>query len=82
MKLYIHQLISVRISLQELVDSMKGLGTKDEDLIRVITTRAEIDMYYIKEEFLAMTRKTLEAVIASDTSGNYQHFLLSLVGGI
>jgi hypothetical protein len=68
--------------LQELVDSMKGLGTKDEDLIRVVTTRAEIDMYFIKEEFYAMARRTLESVIASETSGDYQHFLLSLVGGV
>ncbi len=70
------------ISLQELIDSMKGLCSKDEDLIRVITTRAEIDMYYVKQEFHAMTRKTLEAAIADETSGDYQHFLLSLVGGI
>jgi hypothetical protein len=61
---------------------MKGLGTKDEDLIRVVTTRAEIDMYVIKEEFYAMARRTLESVIASETSGDYQHFLLSLVGGV
>ena len=69
------------IFFQELIDSMKGLGTKDEELIRVITTRAEIDMYYIKQEFHALTRKTLEAAISSETSGEYQHFLLSLVGG-
>jgi len=61
---------------------MKGLGTKDDDLIRVITTRAEFDMYYIKQEFIVMTNKPLEQVIASETSGDYQHFLLSLVGGI
>ncbi|KAG0580458.1 hypothetical protein M758_4G177200 [Ceratodon purpureus] len=71
-----------RYFAQELVDATKGLGTKEEGLIRVITTRAEIDMYYIKQEFLAMTRRTLEAVIASETSGDFQHFLLSLVGGV
>lgn len=60
---------------------MKGLGTNDEALIRVVTTRAEIDMYYIKQEFQATYKKSLESMIAGDTSGNYKFFLLSLVGG-
>lgn len=60
---------------------MKGLGTKDRDLIRIITTRAEIDMYYIKQEFQIMYGTTLEYMIAGDTSGDYRYFLLSLVGG-
>lgn len=71
-----------RYFAQELAEAMEGLGTKDDDLIRIITTRAEIDMYYIKQEFLALTQKTLEQVIDSDTSGDYQHFLLSLVAGV
>jgi annexin A7/11 len=71
-----------RYFAQELVDATRGLGTKDDDLIRVITTRAELDMYYIKQEFLALTDKPLEQVIASETSGDYQHFLLSVVAGI
>ncbi|XP_024372730.1 uncharacterized protein [Physcomitrium patens] len=65
---------------QELHDAMKGYGTKDADLMRVITTRAEIDMYYIKQEFQAMFKKTLQEAIQSNTSGDYRHFLLSLVG--
>lgn len=68
--------------VQELVDATRGMGTKDDDLIRVITTRAEFDMYFIKQEFLALTNKPLEQVIASETSGDYQHFLLSVVGGV
>lgn len=60
---------------------MKGVGTNDEALIRVVTTRAEIDMYYIKQEFQATYKKSLESFIAGDTSGNYKFFLLSLVGG-
>jgi len=70
-----------RYFAQELYSSMKGLGTKDRDLIRIITTRAEIDMYYIKQEFQIMYRTTLEHMIAGDTSGDYRYFLLSLVGG-
>ena len=60
---------------------MRGLGTNDQDLIRVITTRAEIDMYYIKQEYFAMYRGSLEQAISKETSGEYRHFLLTLVGG-
>jgi annexin A7/11 len=69
------------LGVQELYKSMIGVGTDDSSLIRVITTRAEIDMLYIKGEFSSMYNKTLEHMIAGDTSGNYKHFLLTLVGG-
>ncbi len=72
---------SLALGVQELYKSMIGVGTDDSSLIRVITTRAEIDMLYIKGEFSSMYNKTLEHMIAGDTSGNYKHFLLTLVGG-
>jgi len=70
-----------RYFAQELYKSMIGVGTDDSSLIRVITSRAEIDMLYIKGEFSSMYNKTLEHMIAGNTSGNYKHFLLTLVGG-
>ncbi|KAF5206929.1 Annexin d5 [Thalictrum thalictroides] len=60
--------------------AMKGMGTKDTDLIRIVVTRTEIDMQYIKAEYLKNYRKTLHDAIKSETSGNYRTFLLSLVG--
>lgn len=60
--------------------SMKGLGTDDTTLIRVIVTRAEIDMQYIKAEYLKKYRKTLNDAVSSETSGHYRTFLLSLLG--
>ena len=36
---------------QSLQRSMKGLGTKDDSLIRTVITRCEKDMVQIKEEF-------------------------------
>ncbi|KAH9321503.1 hypothetical protein KI387_016142, partial [Taxus chinensis] len=64
-----------------LYKSMKGLGTNDAALIRVVVTRAEMDMEYIKAEFFNTYRKTLEHMISSDTSGDYKAFLLTLVSG-
>ena len=60
--------------------SMKGIGMRDEILIRVIVTRVEIDMQAIKAEFDHKYNKRLEDMISSDTSGNYKKFLLALVG--
>ncbi|KAM0961041.1 hypothetical protein ACFX2I_020367 [Malus domestica] len=60
--------------------AMKGLGTDDPTLIRVIVTRAEFDMQYIKSEYRNKYGKSLHDAVHSDTSGNYRTFLLSLLG--
>ncbi|KAG2667763.1 hypothetical protein I3760_15G130900 [Carya illinoinensis] len=60
--------------------SMKGLGTDDTTLVRVIVTRTEIDMQYIKVEYLKKYKKTLNDAVHSETSGHYRTFLLSLLG--
>lgn len=59
---------------------MKGLGTDDPTLIRVIVARAEFDMQYIKSEYRNKYGKSLHDAVHSDTSGNYRTFLLSLLG--
>ncbi|GAB1624413.1 hypothetical protein AAOGI_44640 [Agarivorans albus] len=43
-------------------------------------SRAEIDMKRIKEQYFNRTSKSLEHAIAADTSGDYQDFLLTLIG--
>nr|QWT06043.1 annexin 5 [Cyamopsis tetragonoloba] len=60
--------------------AMKGLGTDDNTLIRVIVTRTEIDMQYIKAQYLKKYRKTLNDAVHSETSGHYRAFLLALLG--
>ncbi|KAF7808494.1 annexin D5-like [Senna tora] len=60
--------------------SMKGLGTDDSRLIRVIVTRTEIDMCQIKEAYFAKYGKPLTHAVRSDTSGHYKDFLLALIG--
>lgn len=66
--------------LQVLHRAMKGLGTNDTTLIRVIVTRAEIDLQYIKAEYRNKYGKTLNDAVYSETSGHYRTFLLSLLG--
>ncbi|KAK7268301.1 hypothetical protein RIF29_20998 [Crotalaria pallida] len=59
--------------------SMKGLGTDEESLTRVVVTRAEVDMEYIKEEYHKRNNVTLDSDIKGDTSGDYQRMLLALI---
>lgn len=59
---------------------MKGLGTKDRVLIRIMVLRSEIDMQDIKNEFQRMYGKNLESFIKGDTSGDYKRALLCLAG--
>jgi annexin A7/11 len=64
----------------KLYKSMKGLGTNDDDLIRIVVTRSEMDMVQIKECFLEKYKQTLWNFIKDDTSGDYRKLLLGLVG--
>ncbi|KAJ8562889.1 hypothetical protein K7X08_031341 [Anisodus acutangulus] len=65
---------------KQLHKAMKGLGTNDAALIRIIVTRSEIDMQYIKAEYRKKYKKCLNDAVYSETSGNYRTFLLSLLG--
>ncbi|XP_054853337.1 annexin A4 [Eublepharis macularius] len=66
---------------ERLYKSMKGLGTDDNTLIRVMVSRCEIDMIDIKAEFKRMYGKSLYSFIKGDTSGDYRKVLLLLCGG-
>ncbi|XP_067396445.1 annexin A4 [Emydura macquarii macquarii] len=66
---------------ERLYYSMKGLGTNDDTLIRVMVSRCEIDMLDIKHEFKRMYGKSLHSFIQGDTSGDYRKALLLLCGG-
>ena len=43
---------------------MKGLGTDDDTLCRVVVSRCEVDMVQIKEEFQRQYKQTLGMFIA------------------
>ena len=59
--------------------AVKGLGTKDHLLIRVLVSRSEIDMPQIKQYYRQLYGKDMVADIKGDVSGEYQNLLVSLV---
>ncbi|XP_072409993.1 annexin A4-like isoform X1 [Chiloscyllium punctatum] len=66
---------------ERLHKSMKGMGTDDNTLIRVMVSRCEVDMLDIKDEFHRMYGKSLYSFIKGDCSGDYKKILLELCGG-
>uniref|UniRef100_A0A8C5LBZ2 Annexin n=1 Tax=Jaculus jaculus TaxID=51337 RepID=A0A8C5LBZ2_JACJA len=62
-----------------LYKSMKGVGTDEETLIRIIVTRAEVDLQGIKAKFQEKHQKSLSDMVRSDTSGDFQKLLLALL---
>uniref|UniRef100_A0AAY4A5D7 Annexin n=1 Tax=Denticeps clupeoides TaxID=299321 RepID=A0AAY4A5D7_9TELE len=59
-----------------LYHSMKGAGTDDETLIRIMVTRSEVDMLDIRKEFRRMFATSLHAMIKGDTAGDYRKSLV------
>ena len=59
-------------------EAIKGIGTKDHLLMRVIITRDEIDMSQIKECYKKLYGKSMIEAIKDDISGNYRKLMLEL----
>ncbi|XP_074585085.1 annexin Gh1-like [Curcuma longa] len=62
--------------------SISKMGTDEGALTRIITTRAEVDMQQIKEEYYKRNSVRLEQAVKKDTTGDYEDFLLALVGHV
>ena len=58
--------------------AVKGLGTDDNTLIRILVTRDEIDMPQIKQFYKQIYKKDMIEDIKDDTSGNYRKILVEL----
>ncbi|XP_077505605.1 annexin-B12-like [Amblyomma americanum] len=66
---------------ETLYHAMKGLGTNDRVLKRVVVSRCEKDLELIKQEYLDKYKVSLASAIQSDTSGHYRKALLAIVQG-
>lgn len=60
--------------------AINKLGTDEWGLTRVVTTRAEVDLKRIKEEYHRRNSVPLDRAIAKDVSGEYEKFLIELTG--
>ena len=58
--------------------AIKGLGTDDTSLIRILITRKEKDMYLIKDFYKKLFNQDMIKDIEDDTSGNYRKILVEL----
>ncbi|XP_069487266.1 annexin A5 [Ambystoma mexicanum] len=73
---------SIQCYLAEvLYNAMKGAGTDDHTLIRVMVSRSEIDLWDIRQAFRQNHGQSLHSMINNDTSGDYRLALLLLCGG-
>ena len=61
-------------------DAVKGLGTKDHLLIRVLVSRSEIDMPQIKQFYRQLFGKDMYEDVKNDISGDYRTLMLGLIG--
>ena len=61
-------------------DAIKGLGTKDHILIRVLVSRSEIDMPEIKEYYKQTFGKNMYEDVKNDISGEYRNLMLGIIG--
>uniref|UniRef100_A0A8C5LI21 Annexin n=1 Tax=Leptobrachium leishanense TaxID=445787 RepID=A0A8C5LI21_9ANUR len=61
--------------------AMKGAGTDDCTLIRVMVARSEIDLLDIRHEYRKHFGKSLHKAIQGDTSGDYRNTLLLICNG-
>ena len=60
-------------------EAVKGLGTNDTKLVRVIVSRSEIDLKYIKQAYQTMYGRDMLHDVRDDTSGFYKEILTRLI---
>jgi len=65
---------------ERLEAAMKGWGTDDTALIRIIVSRCEIDLGNIKHQYERLYGRTLLSAVKSECSGDYLRALSALIG--
>ena len=59
-------------------EAVKGAGTKDKLLMRILITRDEVDMPQIKECYKKLYGKDMVQAVKDETSGDYKNLLVEL----
>ncbi|XP_075067087.1 annexin A1-like [Mixophyes fleayi] len=65
---------------EKLQNAMKGLGTREKVLNRIIVSHSEIDMKSIKAQYKQLYGKSLRDAIMEETKGDYETVLVALLG--
>ncbi|XP_015957304.1 annexin D2 [Arachis duranensis] len=60
--------------------AINKMGTDEWALTRVVTTRAEVDLQRIADEYQRRNSVPLDIAVSNDTSGDYKDMLLALLG--
>ena len=60
-------------------EAVKGLGTNDSKLVRVIVSRSEIDLRLIKQAYRTIYARDMLHDVRDDTSGFYRDILTGLI---
>lgn len=61
-------------------DAISGIGTDEQQLIRIIVGRCEIDMGDIKEKYQERFEKSLREAVENDCGGDFRRMLVALIG--
>ena len=64
---------------QRLHTTMAGVGTKDSELIGLVTSRVERDMKAVEESYLELYRHSLASDLKGDLSGDTLKLMLKLI---
>ncbi|XP_013870054.1 annexin A3a [Austrofundulus limnaeus] len=73
---------SVPIYFAELLnESMKGGGTDESTLNRIMVSRSEIDLLDIRAEFKKLYQRSLLSALSSETTGDHRECLKAICGG-
>jgi len=66
---------------KRLYEAMDGIGTDDSEVIRIISSRSEKDLWRIQRIYRRVTgsQKTLYEHLESETSGDYKKLLLKIL---
>jgi len=65
----------------ECKNAIKGIGTNEDTLIEILTTRSNAEIAEIKTHYKTLYKSELEKDIQGDTSGDFKRLLTALVTG-